>query len=261
VDYRLLLKDEMEARQRRRPEYSGRAFSRDLGLTPSHLVHLFNLEKNLSENKASEILQRLPWSEDAKKVFWLSFKFQTARSPRLKQQYEQELAKFQPTIVRRLFKDDEFRLVADWHHYAIVEILRTEGARSNANWIAAKLGISSEVAKSSLERLTRIGLLSFEDGVYRVQSEFYSSGDTPSAAIRANHNQYMTLALHALERQPFNARDFSGITMAIDPDRLPEAKRRIREFRRQLMAFLEGGKKARVYRLNVQLFALDAAVK
>ena len=48
-------------------------------------------------------------------------------------------------------------------------------------------------------------------------------------------------------------RDFTSMTMAIDPEKLTEAKKKIREFRRGLSEFLEAGKKEEVYRLNIQL--------
>ena len=49
-------------------------------------------------------------------------------------------------------------------------------------------------------------------------------------------------------------RDFSGITMAINVEKLDEAKEMIRAFRRKLCKFLETGKKTEVYTLRVQLF-------
>jgi hypothetical protein len=43
------------------------------------------------------------------------------------------------------------------------------------------------------------------------------------------------------------------MTMAIDPKKLPQAKERIRDFRRGLSEFLESGNRSEVYRINIQL--------
>jgi len=43
------------------------------------------------------------------------------------------------------------------------------------------------------------------------------------------------------------------MTMAIDPKNLPEAKKLIREFRKNLSVLLEEGTKTEVYDLNIQL--------
>jgi hypothetical protein len=48
--------------------------------------------------------------------------------------------------------------------------------------------------------------------------------------------------------------------MAIDVSRLPEAKARIRDFRRELCAFLQDGRpRQRVYELSLSLFPVSRA--
>src|SRR4051812_29963417 len=98
TDYRNLLKEELNIRRKRSSAYSIRAFSRDLGLTPSHLVQLFSLKKNLSEAKVTDVLDRLTWSEERKQYFWLSFKRQSARTAVVRMRYDGELAKFYKQI-------------------------------------------------------------------------------------------------------------------------------------------------------------------
>ena len=44
--------------------------------------------------------------------------------------------------------------------------------------------------------------------------------------------------------------------MAIDPTKLPEARRRIRQFRDELCDYLESGDQTEVYRWNMQLVPL-----
>lgn len=258
-DYRDLLRDELAARQLRKPTYSLRAFSRDLGVSPSHLSDLLILKKNLSEAKAGEILERLNWQEDSKRVFWLAFKKQTARNTKLRLGYERELAKWTTRKPGRSLDRSEFAVVSDWLCFALVELIRVRDFRPDKGWMSRRLGVAPSRIAAALAHLIKLGLIAESGGNYIVGEKFYSSGDIPSEAIRKNHHQHLHLASQALERQPFQERDFSGITMAIDPARIPEAKHMIRDFRRQLMEFLEGGDSRRVYRLNMQLFALDSA--
>ncbi len=51
-------------------------------------------------------------------------------------------------------------------------------------------------------------------------------------------------------------RDVSGMTMAVSKERLAEARKMIRDFRRRISGYMEGGKRNAVYRLNIQLFPL-----
>ena len=69
--------------------------------------------------------------------------------------------------------------------------------------------------------------------------------------------QLLNKALQALEQQPLATRDYSTMTMAIDPTKLPEAKERLTRFRRDLCEFLEDGDQREVYCLALQLFAMS----
>jgi hypothetical protein len=47
------------------------------------------------------------------------------------------------------------------------------------------------------------------------------------------------------------------MTMAVDPGKIPEAKKRILKFARELCEFMEAGKRSRVYELSVSLFPIS----
>ena len=49
----------------------------------------------------------------------------------------------------------------------------------------------------------------------------------------------------------------TSMTMAIDVDRLPEAREVITKFRRELCALLENGEQTRVYNLGIQLYPVS----
>ena len=66
-----------------------------------------------------------------------------------------------------------------------------------------------------------------------------------------------TSADPTIETQDPIDRDFSGVTMAIDPKNLPKAKKMIADFRRELMTTLEAGDRSAVYHFSAQLYRLD----
>ncbi len=62
------------------------------------------------------------------------------------------------------------------------------------------------------------------------------------------------MALKAIDEVPFEARENTSITMAIDPSLLPKARKLIREFRRNICNILQAGnKKENVYHLSIAL--------
>ena len=82
-------------------------------------------------------------------------------------------------------------------------------------------------------------------------------GRFTSAAARKLQAQVLEKSLVALSEVPITERDHSSICMAIDSRKLPEAKERIKKFRRELCSFLKGETPSdldRVYHLAISLY-------
>jgi uncharacterized protein (TIGR02147 family) len=75
--------------------------------------------------------------------------------------------------------------------------------------------------------------------------------------LKRRQKQILEKALEALENDPIETRSMTGMTMAIDPSKIPEAKKLISEFNRKMSKFLETGKKSEVYELQISLFSLQ----
>ena len=63
--------------------------------------------------------------------------------------------------------------------------------------------------------------------------------------------------IESLENDPIEVRSMTSMSMAIDPEKLPEARRLIEEFQEKLSTFLESENKERAYQLPISLFPLD----
>ncbi len=59
-----------------------------------------------------------------------------------------------------------------------------------------------------------------------------------------------------LDDVPVEFRDFSSMTIAVDPEKLPEAKAVIREFRQKMASLLRDGNKTEVFQFALQLYPL-----
>jgi transcriptional regulator with XRE-family HTH domain len=233
------LAQEFERRCRENPRYSLRAFARSLGVDSSYLSKLLNDRRTLSRKALQGFASRL--------------NVPLAQKPPVATGRARQPA-FEPVSA------DQFRLIADWHHYAILELTRTDDFRPDLRWIARALGVPHGEVFAAVERLRRMGLLeTAEDGSWSCARNNTTTAHAPSTiALRHLQAQILEQAKAALVEVPIERRDQSSITMAVDARRLPEAKRRIREFRRELMEFLEGGSsKHAVYQLSVSLFPVS----
>jgi len=229
-------------RQLRNPSYSIRAFSKHLGINHSALSEIFNGKRKVGEKLGRRLADSLLLDEHAQ-----SHLFKKCDSKKNSKERQSEL-----------LKADHFKFVADWYHFAILSLAETEAFRSEPAWISERLNITKTQAKNALDRMVRLGLLHTKEGKWVATGMGYDSPDGVSyLAVRKTHHQYLELARRALDSQALDKRDFSAVTMAIDPKKLPEAKRRIRAFRDELCGFLESGQKKRVYQFCLQLFALS----
>jgi uncharacterized protein (TIGR02147 family) len=162
----------------------------------------------------------------------------------------------------RQISADIFNVIADWYHYAILELLTVSGFKPQAAWIARALGISVPEVSFALERLQRLGMIEVdENGKWRQRSgQLTTTGNGFSTtAFRKLQKQILQQAIEALETVPLAERDQSSMTMAISKTRLTEAKERIRTFRRELCGFLQGSGEGHdeVYQLSVSLFPVS----
>jgi uncharacterized protein (TIGR02147 family) len=260
--YQTLLEQEMLDRQRQNPKYSARAMARDLGLSPAFFSQLRTGKRALGDETAQIIARRLNWGPEKRKAFILLAQIERIKSDEIKTSLYSEYLKLQVEVqpregMRRL-KIDTFKLISDWYHFAIVESTELKQFKPDVEWIAHAFSISVERARSAVERLIRIGLISPD---FKKLEDNYRIGDIPSEAIRNYHQQLLKLASSALESQPVDERDFSGCTIALDPASLPKARDLIRNFQKELMELVNTGEKTAVYQMSMQLFRLDHAEK
>ncbi len=158
---------------------------------------------------------------------------------------------------------DSFKIIADWYHYGILELTAVNGFRYDIKWIANQLEISVPETKQAIERLLRLGLLVEDRETLRKTKTFitnYDEGITNSA-LKALQRFVLQKALDAIDLVPQDEKDITSMTMAIDETKIPEAKAKIKAFRRQLCDFLESGKQTRVFNLGIQLYPLSGQAK
>lgn len=250
-DYRLYLRDELERRMAKNVGYSLRAFAKHLGVTPQMLSFVLNKKKNISGAMAAQIADRLDLDPSQANYFYdlvALARSKTAASQKIiEARLEHSLKESSPGY--RNLEATQFKIISDWHHYAILELTQTKGFRSNSAWIAKRLGIRTFEAEQAIGRLIDLELLEETKGgrLVRTELNLTATYQAPNTALRRLAKQYLEKSIAALEKQSQEERDVTNITMAIDPTRLPQAKKMITEFRRKLCKFLEQGERTEVY--------------
>lgn len=138
--------------------------------------------------------------------------------------------------IQRLTQDLA-EIVADGHHFAILELLRLKGFRPDSRWIARVLGISVDEVNVALQCLLRLGLLemrSLEHWVDHVGHAMASRRGFTEVAIERCIAHLRNQLLRWVRSGPAAACELSMTTLAIDSKYVPEILQRIVDFRQEL---------------------------
>lgn len=215
----------------------------------------------LSRKSATKIAEKIRLSPEDSDYFVALVECEHGRSPSRKLLATEIVKNYQAVHGFGELDLDLFRIIAEWYHFAILELTEIRGFQSNARWVARRLGITEREADEGVQRLIACDLLK-ADGAggrwVKTHANLATPSGIPSQALREHHSQILDRAKTALENVPVEERDFSAVTMAISPRKLESARKLLKEFRRRFSEEVQDSEdKDRIYCLSVQFFPVD----
>lgn len=253
-DFILILERDYKNRMRKNPSFSLRSYARFLGLPATVLSEVFRQKRSLPLNRCEAIVHRIGLNDKERKLFIESVRLSKSRLSRL----ANLRTVLPPVVLSQRAGDREYRILAEWEYYAVLALLDTGSFDQDGSQVAQKLGISRIRARTVLRELREAGLIRVNDHdvLEKVVGRVMSTQDIPSEALRQSHRETLKMAIERLETEPVDRRFYSSSTIPINPSRIPEAKKLMREFRQKLSALLESEPKTEVYQLAFQLFPI-----
>ncbi|MEA9355472.1 TIGR02147 family protein [Bacteriovorax sp. PP10] len=235
---------------KKNPQFSLRAFARMVDVSPAVLSRILSGKRKLTFNLATRIADALvlgPVERDTLYSFFLSSSSEE---------------KTEEEKVQKELSIDCFNAMKEWYHYGITQLLYIESFKEDSKWISKMLSITELEAKMAIERLLRLEILDRDENgkLYRTATHLSTTTDIASAGIRHFQKQILEKSIESLEKDDVLERDITSITIAINEDRLAEAKLEIKKFRMKMSEFLSTGEKTRVYNLGVHLIPLSKSV-
>lgn len=232
-----------EKRKEKNPNYSMRAFARDLGLVSSQVSSLFMHKSSVTPKTARKISEKLDLPQSEK------LKFLTAAQ-------QDATSKRQAKIVDNDFmqiSEITTQVISDWRHLAIFALVRADNFNPDPDWIADQLNFPKDVVQACLDRLLAVGLIkqtkkTFEPNHLNVTT----SADVPAESIKQLLIQQIKLAEAAVRDVPVDLRNLSCVSMPFDLNHYEDAVKMIDGFRRRFIKRFLKGKKESVYNLNIQ---------
>lgn len=251
-----VLGHEFTRRRERNKSYSLRAYARDLCLSPSRLSEVLNGKQGLSEKSVDQIAEALTKKATEREFLRSLVLAQFSRNQNVRNLARERVDKMRMAESFRQMRDDQFRILQDWYHGAILELIQVQGFDPDPAWIAHRLGIPATTAKQALQRLQNMGLVEPSKGgkSWIARPEAYQTfSDVPSRAIRHFHSQILNMHADSLREDDINDREFLSMILAVPRSRLSEFKQEMYNFATRFWQKIENEPKDDLYSLSLQL--------
>ena len=239
------LNTHFEILRKKNRRISVRSFSKKTGIPAGRMSELLRGKRLLSDYYAQKIAQTLNLDPSQKQELYSLVSVQSRKAMEERELLEYEIA-----------------MLSSWEHYAILNLANTKDFQSKAEWIANRLALPKSKVLESLNILEKLGFIVYKNGqIKRSDERLTTTMDIPSIAIRRSLRADIEKGLDALANVPPAHRDFSSVTMAIDPKKIPKAKELTEKYRQKMSRLLENGDCTEVYNLSIQLFPMTLIEK
>jgi hypothetical protein len=221
------LNDFFKSKRNKNSSFSVRAMAQLFKTSPAQMSQILSGKRPLSRKFIATVLDKLDMPNAATEI-----KFDT-------------------------IEDEQFKLVSDWFHFAILSLSNTSRNKADPRFISQLLGIDYFVTKEAFERLLKLGLIQIHEGRFQQTTKpLHTKNDVPSAAIRSHHKQNLTLAAEKIDGVDVQLREFTSMTMAFNIKKLSAAKKLIRKFKHDLYELGSKGPCEDVFTFSAQLFPI-----
>lgn len=237
-----------------------RAFARSLDIDAGDLSRVLSGSKILTPDLSKKILSQLLLNAQEAQdfVYSMALAYEEKGAKRIKSEVKSILKKSKNKKQVKDLTIDTFKIISDWYHYAILQLIGSENFKSDPKWIARQLNIGEMEAKLAIERLLTLELIKEENNTLVRTFATVTTGDRTitSSALKSRIKQITEKSLYSLENDSLEIRDHNTMTISIDPEKIPLAKEMIQEFMDKMESVLET-KKKQVYELQINLFPLQ----
>ncbi|MDA8792037.1 DUF4423 domain-containing protein [Bacteriovoracaceae bacterium] len=256
--YREIIQEEFNFRVQSNSSYSLRAFARDLKIYPSQLSDILKSKSGLSGKKAYEIALQMGMCLEDSLYFKALVEMEHGRNSVIVNQAKKflESKDYAENFIRH--SDDQFKIISEWYHFAILSVMELDRYDGTIKFIQKELGLEVKQVKQAMLRLCNLNYVEMIEQRFVVKEVMLATtNEVPSKALKFFHRQHLQKSMSAIDEISVELRDITSMTMAIDVEKINDAKNMIKKFRRELCRFMEGGKKNSVYNLNIQLVPLS----
>lgn len=248
----LILKRIIKEKQSRNHRVSLRLIAAKMGISSGRLSEILSAKRPLTSYYADKFCTalKLPDSEvNALRRALLSPDNNSDFGPILDEPTVEKLSDWKPYALLSFFQTTIYSSIRHRH--------RTQ--ESQAEEISNRMKIPTQELTHLLEAMTAAGLIEWEGHAWVPTHHEATTGyDIPSEARMQGLIADLHLAQEKIKTVAVYDRDFSSMTLTMDPKDMSKAKKLIREFRRNFVRVMEKGSKKSVHQISIQFFPITS---
>lgn len=235
--------------------FSYRLLARELGVSSSYVSAVFSGKKKFSFERLDQLGRLLDMDQhalgDLKKFY-----FPVAA---LAMRLDSKISSY------AYVDKSGFKILRTWYHLAILDLTTCSNFRGSRQEISERLSLDPKTTSIAVNELLALGLLTEETGVLcKTQDHIRWASAIPNELIRSFHRQMLEKTNEELTKSDtasFLQREISGMTLAVNPENIPLAKRLLSEKIHEVAELLGQGATSEVYHLGFQLVPLTRSTK
>ena len=266
-DYRRFLKNLFEYKKETTPSFSHRNFARLAGFaSPNFLKLVIDGQRNLTNTSIAKIARGFKLKKPEREYFETLVFMNQATDHMERDHYYKKLIAMKIPKTMKLLETARYDYFSKWYLPVIRELVVFGGKKSSAEELAKRLSPEVRVkdVEAALNQLQSLGLI-FQDkkGCWQQSEEILTTGPEVKSLLIANfHHEMIKMASKSIDRYPADQRDISGVTMSIRQKDIPAIKKRITEFRKQMLEeFAANEHPDQVVQVNIQMYPLTKTDK
>ena len=247
VGFRDFLRRQLAQRCADNPQYSLRAFAMSLQTDHSTLSQILRGKRRLTPETLRALARKLEIPDNDVEAF-LAYELRVHGDDGWERHARQ-------------LRDEAMEVISQWHHFAILELIRLECFRPDCRWIARVLDISVDDVNTALTRLLHLGLLHMVD-----QETWLDLSGNAYARFDRLPGAAASQLMSRISRMTTSKQDdhvLSSSTIAIDRKRLSVVSSYLEKIRRDMADLVRGGSAEcdDVYQLDIFFYPLTTLHK
>ncbi|MGE0528507.1 MAG: TIGR02147 family protein [Bdellovibrionales bacterium] len=245
-DYRNFLSDYYQFKKALRAGFSFRRFAQMAGIaSPNYLQLVMQGKRNLSPDMAARVAKALGLTAPERQFFVALVGIDRAKSEEARIRAQTELLRSVKSLIAKEIPKAQVCVLTEWYHLIVRELVVLADFKASGDWISEKMRgwITPVEAERSLLFLQKAGFLKSDGGQWIQSDPVIDTGNAFDEAVGMRfYEGTLSAWSKMLPHTDKNLRELCVLNIPMTAEKIPELKKRLRDFQDELIGWLQDEK-------------------